>query len=102
MATRYNSPWMPLAWAGRGLVALGESNWYTALLNLGVIIGLAVLIFGVALITAERLYYTGWASMQTVSTRKKKPARARRTNTNGELQVSSSSRLAAGSYSRRV
>lgn len=73
--TRLNVPWSPLAWAGRGLVDLGEGRWLTGggLLLLSLL--LAGLAFGLALITAERLYYTGWASMQGIR-RKKKTARA--------------------------
>jgi ABC-2 type transport system permease protein len=94
LATRYNTPWLPLSWAGRGLVALGESDWPAALLNLGVTLVLAAGIFAVALVTAERLYYTGWSSMQTVSTRKK-PAR-RRAPANGAARPNGLSRLADG------
>ncbi|MBP1702230.1 MAG: hypothetical protein H6Q38_1337 [Chloroflexi bacterium] len=87
LATRYNTPWLPLAWPGRGLVALGEGNWGQALLLLGFTLGLAAVIFAVALVTAERLYYTGWASMQVVSTRKK-PARQRRATPGEPTQAS--------------
>jgi ABC-2 type transport system permease protein len=73
LATRYNTPWLPLSWAGRGLVALGQSDWPAALLNLGVTLVLAAGIFAVALVTAERLYYTGWASLQNKGRKRKAP-----------------------------
>jgi hypothetical protein len=68
---RFNTPWMPLNWAGRGLVDLGEGRWLSALLFLGLTLGLATAAFLVALSTAERWYYTGWAGMQVIAQRKK-------------------------------
>ncbi len=68
---RFNSPWSPLAWAGRSLVDIGEGHWLTGLVFLALTLGLAVGIFYFSLGTAERLYYTGWATMQ-VGTRKKR------------------------------
>jgi ABC-2 type transport system permease protein len=77
LAGRFNVSWSPLAWAGRGLVALGEGRWLIgAGLSLLVIL-ICAGIFALSLVTAERLYYTGWASVQ-VSARKKKNARNRR------------------------
>ena len=82
MATRFNTPWSPLTWAGRGLVDLGEGRWLSGgglvLLTIGVTSG----IFALSLATAERLYYSGWASVQ-VSPGKKarratRPARSSR------------------------
>jgi len=72
---RFNVPWMPLNWAGRGLIALGEGDWVTGSLLVMLNLGLSALIFGFALVTAERWYYSGWARMQVIA-RKKKPARA--------------------------
>ena len=63
--------WLPLNWAGQGLVELGQNHWLTALLLLGGTLGVAIAIFAFALITAEQLYYSGWAGMQVV-TRKKR------------------------------
>ena len=77
MATRFNTPWSPLSWSGRGLVALGERQWLPAGGFLILSLGVAFLIFGVALTTAERLYYTGWASIQNNRRRKKAPKVAR-------------------------
>ncbi len=72
---RFNAPWSPLAWAGRGLVDLGEGRWLPGLGFLGLALGLAGLVFAVALTSAEKLYYSGWASMQG-NLRKKKAPRA--------------------------
>ena len=74
---RINTPWSPLAWAGRGLTAIGESQWLTGVGLLAVTMGLTLGIFGLSLVFAERLYYSGWARVQ-VSIRPKKPARASR------------------------
>jgi ABC-2 type transport system permease protein len=74
--TRFNAAWNPLSWAGRGLVELGESRALTAILFLGLTIGLTGGLFLLSLQVAERLYYTGWASMQTGG-RKKRTARVK-------------------------
>ncbi|MFZ5922628.1 MAG: putative ABC transporter permease subunit [Chloroflexota bacterium] len=76
--TQLSTPWMPLNWAGQGLVALGEGRWLAGILLVGVTLGLSAVTFGFALATAERWYYTGWAGMQVVE-RKKKPVQAPRT-----------------------
>jgi ABC-2 type transport system permease protein len=77
LITQVNTPWMPLNWAGQGLVALGQGHWATGLLLVALTLGLCAGAFLFALATAERWYYTGWAGMQVV-TRKKKPLRAAR------------------------
>jgi len=68
---RFNSPWSPLAWVGRGLVALGEGHWAAGAGFLIPGLGLAIIVFGLALSGAERLYYSGWARMQNVRRRVK-------------------------------
>ena len=30
LTARFNQPWSPLAWAGHGLVDLGQGNWLPA------------------------------------------------------------------------
>ncbi|MGE5251435.1 MAG: putative ABC transporter permease subunit [Bacteroidota bacterium] len=70
-----NSAWSPLALAARGLVDLGEGRWFSGILLLTLTIALFGGVFWFALNAAERLYYTGWASMQ-VETRRKKTVRA--------------------------
>jgi len=68
---RFNTPWMPLNWAGQGLVALGEGRWLSGLLLVTLTLGLSAVTFMVALATAERWYYSGWAGMQVVARKKK-------------------------------
>jgi ABC-2 type transport system permease protein len=71
--------WLPLNWAGQGLVELGQNHWISGVLLLGATLGVAVGIFVFALLTAEQLYYTGWAGMQIVARKKTvRPARASR------------------------
>jgi ABC-2 type transport system permease protein len=71
---RANTPWLPLNWAGQGLIALGEGHWLTGLPLVGLTLGLATAAFWFALVTSERWYYSGWAGMQVIE-RKKKPTR---------------------------
>ncbi|MBN2547895.1 MAG: hypothetical protein JXB15_01960 [Anaerolineales bacterium] len=73
LLSRFNQPWSPLTWAGRGLMDLGSERWLTALLYLGLTLGLASIAFYGALTTAEKLYYSGWASMQGIKRKKKAP-----------------------------
>jgi ABC-2 type transport system permease protein len=74
-----NTRWLPLNWAGQGLVALGEGHWLTGTLLLIATLGLAAIAFWFALVTAERWYYSGWAGMQVVA--RKKVIRSARTAT---------------------
>ena len=67
-----NIRWLPLNWAGQGLVALGQSHWLTGLLLIGGTLGFTIGVFWFALLTAERLYYSGWAGMQVVARKKKR------------------------------
>lgn len=71
-----NTRWLPLNWAGQGLVALGQSHWATGLLLMGATLGFTAGVFWFALLTAEKWYYSGWAGMQVVS-RKKIPRPSR-------------------------
>lgn len=68
---RINVPWFPLAWAGRSMVAVGKGIWIIGSVELLLITGLAGFIFWFSLLTAERLYYSGWAIAQ-MNPRKKK------------------------------
>jgi len=90
LLVRFNTPWLPLNWAGQGLVALGEGRWLTGLPLVVLTLGGCALAFIFALATAERWYYSGWAGMQ-VSARKNKPSRtshpAPRTNANSRLEL---------------
>jgi ABC-2 type transport system permease protein len=84
---RFNTPWLPLNWAGQGLVALGEGRWLTGSLLVTLTLGLSALAFMAALATAERWYYSGWAGMQVVA-RKKKQVRIHRPAASGEASPS--------------
>jgi ABC-2 type transport system permease protein len=68
---RFNTPWMPLTWGGRGLVSLGEGDWLPAAGFLFLTIAVSLGIFWLSLVTAERWFYSGWAGMQVISTKKK-------------------------------
>lgn len=75
---RFDVAWSPLAWAGRGLVSIGEGHWPAGLGFSLLALGSAGLLFGLALTTAERLYYSGWAGMKTAAQGRKKAPRAAR------------------------
>jgi ABC-2 type transport system permease protein len=76
----FNSPWSPFSWAGNGVVALGQGNWLPGIgFTLLILLFSGGLFYG-ALVTAERLYYTGWARVQGNLRRKKKPAKAASAN----------------------
>lgn len=81
MTERFNQPWSPLSWAGRGLVDLGEGNFLPAIGLLSISMLSTGAVFYFALATSERLYYTGWSSLQNNRKRKKErrvqPAAAR-------------------------
>ena len=72
---RANSPFSPLAWAGGSLTAIGQGNWLPGVGLLAVTIGLGVVIFLVSLNAAERLYFSGWASVRTSTRRSRKTRR---------------------------
>jgi ABC-2 type transport system permease protein len=78
---RFNSPWSPLAWAGRGLVELGKNALVPALFWLSAYFLMAGLIVCTALIASERLYYSGWAHLQNNNrkSRKQVKTKSRRT-----------------------
>jgi hypothetical protein len=71
---RADTLWLPLNWAGRGLVDIGEGRWLSGTVLMLSTFGLCALGFWFALVTAERWYYSGWAGMQVI-VRKKKPVR---------------------------
>jgi len=72
-----DTPWSPLAWAGRGLVAIGEGRWASGAMQVALSLGMAALVFGVTLTIAERLYYRGWASMQDQRRKRGAPRKRR-------------------------
>jgi ABC-2 type transport system permease protein len=77
LAMRLRTPWIPLNWAGQGLVDIGEGRWLPGAALVAVTLCLTALVFWFALATSERLYYSGWAGMQVVA-RKVKPGQATR------------------------
>ncbi len=82
MFSRFNSPWSPFTWAGNGVIALGQGNWLTGIGFTLLTLVLSGGLFYVALVTAEKLYYTGWARVQGSLRRKKKPAKTASTKNN--------------------
>jgi ABC-2 type transport system permease protein len=68
---RINSPFSPLAWVGSGLVAIGQRNWLSGTGLIAVTLVLCGVVFILSLNTAERLYFSGWASVQISKRRKK-------------------------------
>ena len=71
---RFNTPWNPLDWAGRGLVDLGEGRWLSGLVQVIAILGLATVAFLVALATSERWYTPAGPECRWWLTRRKRPA----------------------------
>jgi ABC-2 type transport system permease protein len=78
MVGRINSPFSPLAWAGGSLTAIGQGNWLPGIGLVAITLALSIFIFLISLNTAEKLYFSGWASVQT-STRRGKKSRRQRT-----------------------
>ncbi len=68
--SRFDNAWFPLAWGGRSLIDLGQERWLPGVFFLALTIGSSAFVFWLALKTAERLYYTGWASLQVSIQRK--------------------------------
>lgn len=69
--SRFNLPWSPLTWAGNGLTQIGQGALLSGIAQLSLTLGLAIALFSLTLATAERLYYTGWASIQGQKKKKK-------------------------------
>lgn len=72
LASRFDAPWSPFAWAGRGLVAIGQGDWLPGAGMVLATLALCGVAFVAALITAERLYYSGWASVSVAPTRRRR------------------------------
>lgn len=71
-----DAAWSPLAWAGRGVISLGKSDWLMGGgLTLATIV-LAAVVFTASLIAAERLYFSGWAGMKSEARKRKTPRAA--------------------------
>lgn len=73
--SRLAPAWSPLTWAGRGLVDLATGRWLTGIGWSALYFALVGGFFALALVVAEKLYYTGWARVR-VGGRKKRSARA--------------------------
>jgi ABC-2 type transport system permease protein len=71
---RITSPLSPFTWVGGGLTALGQGRWLMGIGLLTLTLVLSGVIFAMSLSTAERLYFSGWASVH-VSTRRGKVSR---------------------------
>jgi ABC-2 type transport system permease protein len=68
--SRFDNPWFPLAWGGRSLIDLGQERWLSGVFFLVLTLGSSAFVFWLSLKTAERMYYTGWSSLQVSSQRK--------------------------------
>lgn len=77
MVERINQPWSPLTWAGSGVINLGKGNWLVGFSQTALALTLTGLIFAASLLAAERLYYTGWASLQNQGRKRKAPRNER-------------------------
>jgi ABC-2 type transport system permease protein len=71
LVERFNHPWSPLAWVGSGLIHLGKGNWLAGFGQIALSLTLTGGIFVFSLLAAERLYYSGWASLQNQGRRRK-------------------------------
>ncbi len=78
LAGRFNQAWLPLTWAGRGLSAIGERQWLEGAGFLVLVVGAAAIVFWLSLAACERLYYSGWSSLQAVTKRRKPERRTAR------------------------
>ncbi len=66
---RLNLPFLPNGWAAQGLLALGQGRYLEAAVALGAFSALSVGLFVLCLVVAERLYYSGWANLQSAPAR---------------------------------
>ncbi len=94
--------WSPLSWAGRGLVATGEAEWLQGLGLLAIVLVLCGLSFGASLLLSESLYYSGWASLQGVSTRKKVRKQQKKDINHQKDRVQSKGEAGAGLWLDRM
>lgn len=69
--TKLNIGWSPMAWGGQGLVELGHGSTLLGSLYILLILGVCAGAFWLSLVSAEHLYYSGWASMQVSAQHKK-------------------------------
>jgi ABC-2 type transport system permease protein len=101
-ATQFNTPYSPLAWPGRALVALGEGQWLLALLLVGVTIVLTLGIFVVSLVASEGLYITGWARTRSSSVQRRVVRAERRRAAHDSARQASERRLLPAAFTAIV
>jgi len=85
-AAQFDQPYLPLAWPGRALVALGEGRWLAALLLVSVTTALTLGAFAVSLAASERLYISGWARTRAGAA-PRKAARGERRRRSGGVRL---------------
>ena len=101
-ATQFDTPYSPLAWPGRALVALGEGQWLLALLLVGVTVALTVGVFAVSLAASEGLYITGWARTRSSGAVHKVARAERRRATLDSARLANGRRLLPASFTAIV
>lgn len=69
---RFGPAWAPLRWAAQGVTAIGNRDWLNGAGLTLPAVGLAIGIFAFTLSAAERLYFSGWARIDSAP-RKKRP-----------------------------
>lgn len=75
---RLNMPFLPQGWAAQGLLSLGAGRYPQGLAALGAFALLSLGLYALCLFAAERLYHSGWASLQSAPpTARRRRARRR-------------------------
>lgn len=87
LVERFNQPWSPFRLVSSGAILLGKGNWLVGFGITAMTLAITGAVFAISLLAAERLYYTGWASLQNQG-RKRKAVRNGRTR-NGFFQLAS-------------
>ncbi len=64
LISRASTPWSPLAWASWAIFWIGQARWLEGFAISAAVVIICGVIFSGALITAEKLYYSGWARLQ--------------------------------------
>ncbi len=80
---RLHVPLLPQSWPALGLTGLGAGQYLSAIVALAAFAILSVGLYGLCLVASERLYYGGWANLQSSPAGRKekerrRPARAER------------------------
>jgi ABC-2 type transport system permease protein len=82
---RLDVPWLPTAWGARAMIAAGAGDSATLLLFGGLYAAASLGLFAVCVALAERLYYSGWASLAGTEGGKVRRRSARRTTQSAVL-----------------